>query len=369
MRVTIALLCLTAVVYSVVAMDTWTTKNSMLLAVSDHSASVIGSRIVVVGGCSGGQTCSGSFCGCTNVTAQVQVLATATDSWSYGPAAPRERYRGSSVTLGSKVYVFGGRDVSDNLVTAVDVLDASADDVASWSWSTLAAALPSPRSDHCSFVSGGKAYVVGGYTAAYETLASVATYDAATDSWASATDMPSSRGDLGCAELDGRGYVFGGFSGTDFCAPVGALDEYNPTTNTWRARAALAHGRGDKAFVAVGGKLFVMGGEKKNATTNCSKYSYPIVEVEVYTPSTDSWELDTPIPDERFRFAAAAYGSSIYVLGGQGELKVASDSYDSLATVETLEVTGASSSAVRAAHTTVVAVAGLAAAAVMMVVL
>ena len=340
MKVTVLSTITMMVIITAYGQDTWTTLPSLPTAVADVTATVLPSQnmIVLVGGCDGGQSCSsGPFCGCTNVTNAVQIYNPSTETWMVGPPAPSPRFRHSAALIDSKLYILGGRDIADNVLASVDVLDVSGP-VSGWTWSANVAQIPTPRSDACAMVlsSPPGIYLVGGYTGTYSSLASIDIYTPGTG-WSAAAPLATSRGDLGCAAINAQtGYVFGGFNDNAFCAPLNSLEEYSVGSNAWQTRASLAQGRGDKAAVAVDSRLFVIGGEIKNATSDCSKYSFPLQDVEVYDPSSNTWSQDTPIPDKRFRFAAAHSGNAIYVFGGQGELIVSSDSYNVLSTAEAL---------------------------------
>ena len=69
--------------------------------------------------------------------------------------------------------------------------------------------------------------------------------------------MPSRRGGLTSALLDGRIHTFGGER------PGGVFDNhevYDPSRNLWTVEAPMPTARHGLAAVAVGGKIFVIGG-------------------------------------------------------------------------------------------------------------
>ena len=89
------------------------------------------------------------------------------DAFVDGPAgmvanAPRSRYRHSAAVLGKKIFVVGGRDLNDDIVQAVDVLDTS-----TGTWETLPWTWTTPKSDNDAFTMNGYIYAVGGYYADY----------------------------------------------------------------------------------------------------------------------------------------------------------------------------------------------------------
>lgn len=165
---------------------------------------------------------------------------------------------------------------------------------------------------------------------------------AAAPRWRQLAPLPSPRGDLGCAALNGLLYVFGGYydpycatpggcfntnvtQGGDPKAGAGAVDgvsnfraetwSYNPATNAWTARSPMRYVRGDAAFAVLpNGRLVVAGGERNLRTL---EVKVPQHSVEMYYADQDTWAEKAPMPYARFRFAAAAVGQSTYVFGGQ----------------------------------------------------
>jgi hypothetical protein len=67
-------------------------------------------------------------------------------------------------------------------------------------------------------------------------------------------------------------------------------------------------------------EFHAIGGEMKNNLTNCNKFNVPVHNVEHYHEATNYWNDETDLPSNRFRFAAASYGNSFYIFGGQGPL-------------------------------------------------
>lgn len=59
--------------------------------------------------------------------------------------------------------------------------------------------------------------------------------------------MSVHRGDSCAATLDGKIYIFGGFSDLNFCAPLTSLEVYDPVSNTWTDLEASTTPRGDAA--------------------------------------------------------------------------------------------------------------------------
>lgn|SRR3990167_6368920 len=87
------------------------------------------------------------------------------------------------------------------------------------------------------------------------------------------------KGDAAGAAIGGKGYVFGGFSDSDFCDPIDDLEIYDPEENRWTNGEDMGTDRGDKVAVVFRNKYFlVMGGESKHS--DCS--SDPLDDIEVF---------------------------------------------------------------------------------------
>ena len=66
--------------------------------------------------------------------------------------------------------------------------------------------------------------------------------------WSRGAPMPTERGEVGAAAVDGRIYVVGAYSGA-----TSANEAYDPTTDSWQALAPLPRGLNHVCAVGVGG--------------------------------------------------------------------------------------------------------------------
>jgi N-acetylneuraminic acid mutarotase len=221
---------------------------------SDTAANVLGNKIIVTGGCSVHQICppgNDTFCFCGELTNKTEAFNPLTGQWTTLADMPRQRYRHAAVASENRLYVFGGRDVDDNIIEEVDVYDATFD-----KWVTLTVTWPNATSDLTAVLIGTVIYASGGYTLDYGAVNTTATYDTedagATWNYGSVSPMHYARGDCCSVYLDEKIWVFGGFQYTDFCIALDTLEVYDPTTNEWDIKAPLHYPRGDSAC----GKLF-----------------------------------------------------------------------------------------------------------------
>lgn len=305
--------------FKIYSPPSWSVQNSMPYAASDFTATTLGEKIYIVGGCDGPQNFDFDFDGyyCSSVTDKVLVYDPATDTFEELAAAPRARYRHAAVAVGTEILVFGGKTLDDRSHLEVDVLDT-----ATGTWKTRGV-MKNPTSDLAAFVLGGTVYAVGGYDSGYTALDTVSAMDPATGGWTTLVDssLNTARGDLGIGVVDGQVFAFGGWTHEDeYATPHASLETLDAATMTWTKHPEPAKlGRGDKAVVGLHGRVLVLGGETKDA----EGINVPLDDVEAFHPTATGvgaggWTNVGTLLEKRFRFAAAALGDSVYVFGGQG---------------------------------------------------
>jgi len=310
----------------------WSSRAAMPGARSDFTATVVGDdAIVVVGGCDSHQIDGGDFSFCPSVSAGAHKYAPASNEWTALAAAPRARFRHAAAFDGEHkiLYVVGGRDVGDGLVAEVDAYDVATD-----SWSTVAGASVA-RSDLGALFVGGYLVAAGGYDAAYESLATTVRVDLGNGGSSSAGPALSTpRGDFGLVAAGDVAYAIGGWSHGDWCNPLATVETVplealaGGAGGGWSAAPSLAVARGDKGAAAHGETVYVVGGEHNNG---CASGSVPVDDVEALTNGDEQWTILGEIPDERFRFAAAVVGNTLYTFGGQATMQTACPDSDGAA--------------------------------------
>jgi N-acetylneuraminic acid mutarotase len=233
-------------------------------------------------------------------------------SWaSAPPILPMARSYPSAVAIGSRIYVMGGttdaeptRENIYRLTANVDVLDT-----ATGTW-TAAAASPSKRFSAAAAVVNGKIYHLGGHSQGYEPgrLSTVEMYDPATDRWQAVASMAEPHHEPALAAWGGQLFVFGGEDGPHYLSSV---ESYDPASNRWVARARMPRPRKGGSAAVVGDKIYLFGGIGPGP-----EFAY-IMEVDVYDPKADRWWTSpTPMPRGRWMASASTVGSAIVVAGG-----------------------------------------------------
>lgn len=277
----------------------WIKKADMPTARSFHSAAVVNGKVYVMGGMTRTESS-------TNLLQDVAIYDPATDSWSAGAPMPHARYGHTATVMGSKIYVVGGRmtgggaddsvweyDPGSNGWTIrntapVTVVDHSAVGTLDYVW-----LFPGPTTDvyayeavpdqwwsgnssparyegHSASIVGSMVYLIGGsfrdwspwvgnftnYTTACMRFDLNEPYGS-TNAWTYMTGMGTDRAGLATAVVDGKIFAIGGGNSD---GPQRAVEMYDPATDTWTQRFPLMTGTRDHTAVAVNGKIYVMGG-------------------------------------------------------------------------------------------------------------
>lgn len=196
----------------------------------------------------------------------------ATDTWGQIAALPAPRAAHVMISIGEKLYVVGG--------TGDDSAALWVYDPATNIWDTTRARMPTALEHAAAAVVDGKLYVISGRWGMSQKLAAVEVYDPASDSWTRGRDIPTARGGLTAAALDGRIHVTGG----EDVHPDRTFDEhhvYDPASDTWTTAAALPAGRHGLGSAVIEGRWYVVGGATRPALRTLISAT---ALVDVYSP-------------------------------------------------------------------------------------
>lgn len=265
----------------------------------EHSAAALEGEVYVIGGFT------------PSVTASVQAYDPLGDSWRARADFPTALHHANVAAASGKIYVLGFNRGSsftdiDGRVFAYD----PSNDV----WEERAP-LPvgTERSSSCVATLGSKIYLFGGSTNTAGTSVSVSyssAYDTELDEWQELPDLPETREHCLAGGVDDLLYIVSGRSGG-----IGGISPqswaFDPATNMYSERQPIPTPRGGTAGAVLGGRIYVFGGEGNGDDPDGIFH-----EVEVYDPSTDSWEQLPDMLIARHGFAAAALEQRIYLPGG-----------------------------------------------------
>lgn len=182
----------------------------------------------------------------------------------------------------------------------------------------LLATLPTPRGETAAAEVDGRLYVAGGYTGlTFAVSDELDAYNPATDTWTVLAPMPAPRNHAAAAGLDGLFYVSGGGGPTDN-TPEANLWAFDPAADAWTELAPIPEGRYAHRMVALDGLLYVVGGQGESG------------RVLIYDPATDAWSTGAEMPVPRNHLAAVAVNGEIWAVGGRvgGRILDRVDLYD-----------------------------------------
>ena len=238
----------------------------------------------------------------TAVLAQVPTVG---GTWETLAPMPDRRTEVSVTTDGERLFVLGG--FTPRLVGASAPLPVYSYDPATDTWSRLTD-LPDGV-NHASLVYlDGSLYVVGGYRrATFRPVDRLMIYGLAGGEWREGPPLPTARGALAVAVLDGRIHAIGGelTNGNN----TGVHEIYDPVTNSWTSAAPMPTVRNHHAAATVGNEIIVIAGRNGQTST--------MTVNEIYGASTDTWRTGTDVPTGRSGVAAVSLGRFVYLFGGE----------------------------------------------------
>ncbi|MDB5051466.1 MAG: kelch protein [Fibrobacteres bacterium] len=267
----------------------WVSKTALSSARYAMASAVIGSKLYVAGGQAGGSKLT-----------LFQSYDTTTNAWTTLSTIPTTVDLQTLVESGGKLYMMGGLNNSNSLITSAYVYNP-----ANNTWATIASP-PFARWAHGAAAVSGKIYLFGGFSAfSPATLTTVThVYNVAANTWTTTTAMPTGRGYPGVAVVSGKIYVIGGYTGSSF---LDTHEIFNPATPAWTTGASLPSARSDISLVTMDGKVYCMGGDDGTTLTSNLRYD----------PATNAWLTFAPLPTGRSSgYAAGAIGEKIYLSGG-----------------------------------------------------
>jgi N-acetylneuraminic acid mutarotase len=247
-------------------------------------------------------------------------VPSAQGEWARRAPMPEARTEVSVATDGRLAYVIGGFAPADGGTVAPRAMFIY--DPAQDRWTTSPDSIPEGV-NHAGFVFlDGKLYTVGGFREnTFEPTGAVRIYDLAAGAWTDGPPLPTPRGALSLAVLEGRIHAIGGNAanagaldpaehnvGPDGSS-VGTHEVFDPATGEWTRLAPMPTARNHAGAAAVNGRIHVLAGRVGGNAT--------LTAHEVYDPATDSWSAAAPVPTGRSGIAVVTLRDAIYVFGGE----------------------------------------------------
>ena len=222
--------------------DTWKSGPDLPIPLHDAMAVTFRGDLVVLGGwiSEGGKI---------DARPSNRVFALRGGQWAELPPLLLGRAAGAAAVVGQHLIVAGGTG-PNGLVPTTEVFDGNR-------WN-LSVDLPTPREHAAAATDGHYFFVVGGRTGSPATnLATVERYDPDAREWKALPDMPTARGALGAAIVNGKLVAAGGETPTSALETVEVLEL---RSESWSPGPPLPTARHGLAVVAVGSQLFAIDG-------------------------------------------------------------------------------------------------------------
>jgi N-acetylneuraminic acid mutarotase len=175
-------------------------------------------------------------------------------------------------------------------------------------WTTMTP-MPTGRGGLGVAAVNGKIYAIGGLSGDSPVNVNEM-YNPGTNLWTTETPMPTARSGCAVAVYDNKIFVIGGEIGNGF---VGNNEVYDPGTDTWETKASMPIPRADLSASIVNGKIYLIGGKEYSST---SPYYRETNVNEIYNPANDTWTTGTPSPEAMYGYASTAIDGKIYIIGG-----------------------------------------------------
>jgi N-acetylneuraminic acid mutarotase len=231
--------------------------------------------------------------------------ATQTGSrWQVLAPMPTARYSLAVAAYENSIFAFGGLTES-GVTSVVERYDTSLD-----AWVTVS---PKPLAVYevSTVVIGGKIYIPGGRLESGQVTDVLEIYDPQGDLWSQGAPIPLAVSAYALAAFEGRMYLFGGWDGQDHLATV---YEYDPENDAWILKTAMPTPRSYSGAAVAGRKIFVMGGYDGEQALAVNEIYNP----ENIADSDDAWVEGSALPEGVYGMGVTSVADIIYLVGGEG---------------------------------------------------
>lgn len=161
----------------------------------------------------------------------------------------------------------------------------------------------------------GKLYLFGGYTSGVVSSKISNVYDPADGSWTRIQDLPSAITHMNMV-LDGRTVWFaGGYKDGYKGHTIAEVWSYDVDLDRYTAAPLLPATRGGGGLALIGRRLHFMGGVEADRDTDSSDHW--VLDLDAWAEGRAEWQDAAPMPVPRNQFSCVVVGGKIYAIGGQ----------------------------------------------------
>lgn len=278
-----ALLSLASLAPAVTASGGWRLTGSLNIARSSHTATrLLGGRVLVVGGVSGGQA-----------LASAELYDPGSGAWTpTGSLAEARSSHSATLLPNGRVVVVGGAGSDGSPLASTEVYSPKTE-----TW-TAGGALATARASHtATLLSSGQILAVGGVGLDGQPLASAELYNPTTGTWSATGSLSTPRtADTATLLADGKVLVAGG-TGADG-KPLASAELYDPSAGTWSATGSMSTARSAHTATALGDAVSGGADPRVLVTGGIGPDGSRLASAELYDESSGAWtktgSLTTP---------------------------------------------------------------------------
>jgi N-acetylneuraminic acid mutarotase len=217
-------------------------------------------------------------------------------------ALPKAAYGMASAKVGTKIYLFGGRQF-----TKQDCYDINVFDTETNSTTSLEARLPTAASQIAAAAVGTKIFLFGGNSANSTDLDTISIFDTETSKITTITKkLPKAAYGIAAAAVGTKIYLFGGRGQSKLLSNINLFD--TETNNITTLSATLPTSAHDIGIAAVGTKIYLFGGNNVPHLSTINVFD---------TETNNITTLSDTLPYNTYGIATAAAGTKVYLFGGK----------------------------------------------------
>lgn len=256
-----------------------------------------------------------------DVTPRVFAYDVASNQWAETQSLPEPRHHPQLVSLGEKLYAFGGFVINQRGAwhnsPSSDVFNSSEKE---GHWEPINA-MPEPLSETISTVFDGNIHIATGRSPIsgdtngewrdQTDSAAHWIYSPERDQWQKGPAAPTQRNSACGVQVNDKWHIIGGRTVAN--GNVDTHEVYDFVSQQWTTKAPLPDKQGGLACAAIDNAIYVFGGEYFN--DGGGVYD----AVWRYDTNADSWQQVSQMPVARHGLGAVAIGDQIVVIAGAAQ--------------------------------------------------